>query len=636
MWNGIAIGIGRQRFAGNFVDSYSARVLANGGVIESLTCVANTSTLLQQASWLLIPSGYKEDVVYAQNPSNGNGDLTWTRASDAWRTYSDGTILRTPWNLSQFSEQFENAHFAKQNSSVISNIGLSPINTLTADKLVPNTTLAQHRIFNQVNFSGPGTLSVYAKADGYNFLSMGNSGGVSGGSIYFDLSNGTISGTAPGFTPSIQNIGNGWYRCSLYSNTMGAGINLSYWIIARETASLSDFVGDETKGILIWGNQINEGSILPYFPTTNRQDVPRLSYMYGSCPALLLEPQRTNLNLQSNDISNSGWAKINVSVTGNSTTSPDGGANASLISVGVDASALRHRNYYNISPSYTSGTTYTWSIYAKKNAHDWMQMLFQTTAFDIAAWANFDLNNGVVGNTGGAVVTARIQSVGNGWYRCSITSTATITATATTEVLAINNTNGGRYPSYQSLSAQDVYYLWGAQVEVGAYPTTLIVTTTATATRLADIFTRNNIYTNGLISASGGTWFVELKNNISYTRDGTMRLGIGDTSNLLTNSIYLIPSSVGRYVIVKTISNPTPNNTTLYTTTTDNVKAAIKWNGSTADVFVNGVKQVSATPFTTTAMEFLVNNAITVPTFIQQMALFNTPLSDSDCALITT
>jgi len=73
---GIGIGVGRHRFAGNFADSYSERVLADGGTIESLSCVASASTLLQQASILFIPSGYKEDRLYSVIPSNGDGDLT--------------------------------------------------------------------------------------------------------------------------------------------------------------------------------------------------------------------------------------------------------------------------------------------------------------------------------------------------------------------------------------------------------------------------------------------------------------------------------------------------------------------------------------------------------------------------------
>jgi hypothetical protein len=71
----------------------------------------------------------------------------------------------------------------------------------------------------------------------------------------------------------------------------------------------------------------------------------------------------------------------------------------------------------------------------------------------------------------------------------------------------------------------------GAQLELGAYATTYIPTTTASATRVADSFSRNNVYTNGLIGASGGTWFVELRNNIAYVRDVFGSLWIGDNSS---------------------------------------------------------------------------------------------------------
>ena len=76
--------------------------------------------------------------------------------------------------------------------------------------------------------------------------------------------------------------------------------------------------------------------------------------------------------------------------------------------------------------------------------------------------------------------------------------------------------------------------------------------------------------------------------------------------------------------------------TELYLTLTDTVKIAMKWNGTTADIFVNGTKQVSATAFTTTNMEFLVGLSADAPKFIQQMALYPTPLTDTQCQTLTT
>jgi hypothetical protein len=172
-----------------------------------------------------------------------------------------------------------------------------------------------------------------------------------------------------------------------------------------------------------------------------------------------------------------------------------------------------------------------------------------------------------------------------------------------------------------------------AQLEAGAYATTYIPTTTATATRIADSFSRNNIFTNGLITSSGGTWFVELRNNVSYVRDSANEcLAIGDSAS--TNSL-LIRNGGGtsRLSVQKRIAGVI---TILFTTTTDTVKIAIKWNGTSADVFVNGTKKVSATAFTTTIMEFLRGSGDQIPTFIQQMALYPEPKSDQFCIDLTT
>lgn len=454
MFVGIGVGIGRQRFAGGFADSYSARVLADGGTIESLSCVANASTLLQQASLLFIPSGYKAGVAYSALPNNGNGDLTWTRNSTATRMQSNGNI----------------------------------------------------------------------------------------GSV---------------------------------------GVN-----------------------------------------------VPRLSYMYGSCPSALLEPQRTNTYLRSEDFTQSIWVKGNTSITANNTLSPDGNNNGTLYSAN-GASGVKGLTQ---TISFTTGITYTLSVYAKKGSNNFLQITTATTFMGTNVFANFDLNNGVLGSLGSANVGASITSVGNGWYRCVLTGTATTTTSGTSGFYIVSSSTSSRG---ESNTLNTDVYLWGAQIEQGAYSTTYIATTTATATRIADTFTRNNIYTNGLIGASGGTWFVELKNNVAYTRDSIGAIWIGDnsTSSTLGNAFNIRSGGTGRLPIGKTIAGVF---TSLYTTLTDNVKIAIKWNGLTADIFVNGVKVISATAFTATNMEFLYGQGTDVPKFIQAMALFNTPLSDTDCITLTT
>jgi hypothetical protein len=90
---GIGVGIGRQRFAqGGIFAAYAARVAADGGVTEGGSCVNAVSGISLNSSLLLVPSGYKSGVVYSQIPTDGDGDLTFTRASEATRVNSDGEI----------------------------------------------------------------------------------------------------------------------------------------------------------------------------------------------------------------------------------------------------------------------------------------------------------------------------------------------------------------------------------------------------------------------------------------------------------------------------------------------------------------------------------------------------------------
>jgi hypothetical protein len=174
--------------------------------------------------------------------------------------------------------------------------------------------------------------------------------------------------------------------------------------------------------------------------------------MYGSCPALLLEPQRTNLALYSEDFDNAAWAKTRCSITANSVVSPDGNTTADTLVEDTTASAT-----HPVSQGVTlTAAAQTFSVYAKAANRSWIQIALLSTA---NASAYFNLSNGTVGTVGSAA-TASIVSVGNGWYRCVITATTAAGANTL-----------GIYPA--SADATNVYtgngtasiYIWGAQCE---------------------------------------------------------------------------------------------------------------------------------------------------------------------------
>lgn len=333
--------------------------------------------------------------------------------------------------------------------------------------------------------------------------------------------------------------------------------------------------------------------------------IARVDWSVGGEPNTLLEPQRTNLVQYSEDFSQ--WQQYLVTTTPNSAISPDGTLNADKIT------ATNVDPYLFILANVTA-TEHTFSFYYKGEADSIgkeARVLF---------W--------FIGTATGANLSVPFTLTG-GWQRFESKVTPTGAGTLALRIdFPANNANIGDYG-----------YLWGAQLEVGAYATSYIPTTSTSVTRNADSFTLSNVYTSGKITDAGGTWFVEIRGNVALTRDANVpnflfisnnSSGGGLGANVL--AIGNVGFTNSRMYIFKLINGAY---TQLAVTTTTTIKIAIKWNGSTADVFVNGVKVVTNTAFTTTNMEFLVGNGTDVPKYINSMALYPTPLLDYQCEMLT-
>jgi hypothetical protein len=327
-----------------------------------------------------------------------------------------------------------------------------------------------------------------------------------------------------------------------------------------------------------------------------------------------------------------------ATVTNNTTdtTAPNGASTADKLM--PDSSNNLHQILSNDTPnqiSFVSGTTYTQSVFAKAGngaQGQRLQMLFSSGRFTPLPFANFNLQTGALGTIGGGA-SATITSLPNGWYRCTLTATCNSTGLGGGVFMGlITSDTSIREESFIGNTAHHIY-VWGAQFEAGAYATSYIPTTSASVTRNGDSLTRSNIFTNGLITASGGTWFADLSNNRALARDASAN-GLYLTDATAISFGFRIKSSGSplRYFIAKVIGGV---ETSLYLTSANTSKVAIKWNGTTADVFENGVKVVTATAFTNTAMQVLASN-VSTPVTINSMALFPTPLTDTQCIALTT
>ena len=125
----------------------------------------------------------------------------------------------------------------------------------------------------------------------------------------------------------------------------------------------------------------------------------------------LIEKETQNLLLQSNQFDTTWTNSVSTETGGQS--GYDGSSDAWLLS----KSGNGGRIYQNVAVSNLN----TFSVYAKANTLNWVSL-----------WTNigtsyFDLENGVVGDiTASTSITSNIESVGNGWYRCSFVFNTTI------------------------------------------------------------------------------------------------------------------------------------------------------------------------------------------------------------------
>lgn len=236
-------------------------------------------------------------------------------------------------------------------------------------------------------------------------------------------------------------------------------------------------------------------------------NVPRIEFnpITRQCLGLLIEEQRQNLTIRSDDFGNAAWSKTAISVTSDNGVSPDGTTNADLLSETAVSSG--HSVLANTLPSITSGTVYTMSVFLKKGtgstAPDWVILSFVTGGFGTVR-AAFNVSTGVFGGSTGSF-TSSVKQYTNGWYRVAMTATATATTGAGSMILYFsNNTNTFTPPTYLGQTTSDIF-IWGAQFEAGSFASSYIPTTTTSLVRSADVCSITGAAFTGFYNANEGT-----------------------------------------------------------------------------------------------------------------------------------
>jgi hypothetical protein len=519
----------------------------------------------------------KSDSLLGYKTINGKyypREMSVVRATTGTRVNADGLVELVPYNLFQYSEQFDNAIWSKARISAfgsgsIINDTIAPNGTLTADYIqqASGETVTGGVFVGASYILGQSyTLSVYAKKKENNYLRLGFAIGTGGEGKFgnFDLNTGVPGTPDVGVTQTIQDVGNGWYRCSI---TATSQVTTTANTFIYNSSTLNSLTTTPLQGIYIWGAQLVEGSVAKdYLPTTDRLDIARIDYSTGEA-ALLVEPQRTNL-LTFSDNTNS-WAQSNIgSINSDFATSPTGIINADKINFNSGDSYVRPL------PQGTISTVSSSSFFVKYVDYAFFQIM---VASDGLQFANFDIQNGVIG-TVGTNASASIENYGNGWYRI------------------ILRTTGGAFGSsprlYKILNLSAVWaggggvagsaLVWGAQLEAGAYATSYIPTTSASVTRNQDVISKTGI--SSLLNPSEGTLFVEaaeLKDNANKMFQITNGTDLNTVSVEFNNNTLRvgIVGGGGGYRVSNIPTNLYGFN-----------KIAIGWISGNISCFVNGVQ----------------------------------------------
>ena len=253
-------------------------------------------SLIDEASLVQIPSGYKEDKLYSIIPSDGTGDFNFSRASTATRVNDSGLIetvaIDTPridytgggcgslllepqrTNSITYSEDLSSLWNFTNVDKTLTQVK-NPSGNLGVYEIAANSTSGSH-YFEPSTYSATSgadyTFSFFAKINGSNFVQVALSTGFS--SLYqnFNLLDGTLGNgnLTSGYSSSIEPFGNGWYKVSIKGTTISANARFLTIPIITDIASRNpSFNGDGTSGVYVWGFQREQGSYpTSYIPTS--------------------------------------------------------------------------------------------------------------------------------------------------------------------------------------------------------------------------------------------------------------------------------------------------------------------------------------------------------------------------------
>ena len=543
--------------------------------------------------------------------------ITYTRASTA--TYYNGvTTAVAEQNFFSESQNFDATsgtywYLAGSGVTSVLNNAVAPDGTTTADTLT--ITIADTGIRQSLTFISGLTYSI---------------------SVYVR----SVSG-ATGFTADLQNS-----QTSPSFTLTGSWQRFTWTVTASATRTWLDFQLNGAGSFEIWGAQAEQRSaVSAYTPTTTQpitnyipvlltaaSGVPRFDHnpISGDSLGFLVEEQRTNLLTYSEDFSNAAWTKQQSTITNNTVVAPDGTLTGyKLVSDNLSTNSAIYRTV-----TITSGLSYTFSAFVKSDGNaNWVQLI-NTNATGLAtARVWFDLSNGVIGTNNGEYSLVSITNVGDGFYRVS----ATFTSGSTSTIAFLTNADGDNINSYTGDGYSGIY-IWGAQLEAGAFATSYIATVASQVTRAADNASMTGTNFSSWFNNAEGTVYCEFSQYSSTSPNNQFIAAFTDNTTNNYISALTNPSSYRGLIVFGGVSQASIINGVITANTA--AKASLAYKANDFSATSNGAAPILDTSGVVPVVSQLtigsINNATHLNGTIKKLSYFPRRLSNEELQEMTS
>ena len=307
-------------------------------------------------------------------------------------------------------------------------------------------------------------------------------------------------------------------------------------------------------------------------------NVPRLDYLDGGCPSLLLEPQTTNLLEYSETFTDTYWSKTGIFSVSRDTNinDPKGNTFASIL---IPSSVVGGNK--SISKSFTTLTGInTFSVFVKKEGFRYVMIRNRSGG----ARAVLDFDTGLVSEFNSVsldLVSSKVDALPNGWFRLQATFDADITNTFPSISMNDDGTSN-------VFVGDDVRgsYIYEAQFEEGFYATSYIPTDGATVTRFQDEAEKGSL--ESYINSSEGVLYAEAKWDNTVSTD---RITITD-ANGFSNSVSFRSTSNNNFQMVLLTANANESvfniNKSDFDFNNNYMKIAVSYKLNETKLFLNG------------------------------------------------